>query len=115
MMQMRDWISGLFGIIIGAMGLLSIMNILPFELTRAVLLWIVVIAGAWLLYSAIIEITNSNVIGTVSLIVAIVAILISVLPIVGWITFGFLGDIFYKIVLVAVGAFLAIATFAMEL
>ena len=122
MMQMRDWISGLIGLIIGALGLLSIMGILPFDLSRNVLLWTAAIAALYLTINSIIEITNSNVVGTISLIVAVVALVISLLPVLNsigllgaWAEFKWLGDIIYKILLIAEGAFLMIATFAMEL
>ena len=122
MMQMRDWISGLIGLIVGALGLLSIMGILPFDLSRNVLIWIVAIAGLYLTINSIIEITNSNVMGTVSLIVAVIAVVVSLLPVLNslglfgaWAEFKWLSDIIYKILLIAEGIFLIIATFAMEL
>lgn len=122
MMQMRDWIIGAIGIVIGAIGLLSLIGFLPFELSKTALVWIAALAGFVLLYAAIIEITNSNVLGTVSLIVAGIALVISLLPALNsigflgsWASFSWLGEAFYKIVLVVEGIFLAISTFAMEL
>ena len=122
MMQMRDWISGLVGLIIGGIGLLSVMKILPFDLSRNVLLWTAAIAALYLTINSIIEITNSNVMGTLSLIVALAALIISILPLLNslglfgaWAEFKWIGDIIYKILLIAEGAFLIIATFAMEL
>lgn len=125
MMQARDWIVGAVpGVIIGAMGLLSLIGILPFELPRTVLLWIAAIGGLLLLYVSLIEITNSNVMGTVSIIIAGIALAVSVLPLFNsfgwswfgsWASFSWLGDIIYKFVLIVEGVFLAVATFAMEL
>ena len=122
MMQMRDWVIGLIGLIFGAIGLLSLLGFLPFELSRSTLLWIASIAGLILFYSSIVEITNSNVVGTVSIIVALVVVIISFLPLLNslgvfgsWAEFKWIGDIVYKIILVIEGAFLIIATFAMEL
>ena len=122
MMQMRDWVIGLIGVIIGAIGLLSLTGILPFELSKSVLVWISAIAGLILLYASIIEITNSNIMGTVSIIAAGIVLIISLLPAlngIGWLgswaEFGWLGEAIYKIILVIEGIFLAIATFAMEL
>ncbi len=122
MMQMRDWIIGVIGIIIGALGLLSLIGILPFELSKNALVWIAAVAGLILLYAAIIEITNSNVMGTISIIAAGVAIVVSLLPALNsigflgdWASFSWIGEAVYKVILVIEGIFLAIATFAMEL
>jgi len=122
MMQMRDWVIGAIGALVGAFGLLSLLGIMFSGISKPVLVWIAAIAGLILLYAAIIEITNSNVLGTVSIIVAALALIVSLLPALNsigflgaWAAFGWLGATFYKIVLVAEGAFLAVATFAMEL
>ena len=122
MMQMRDWIMGAIGLVIGSLGLLSLIKLLPFELSRSILIWIAALAGFILLYAAIIEITNSNIMGTVSLIVAGIALILSLLPALNslgwlgsWAGFSWIGEILYKLILVIEGAFLMIATFAMEL
>ena len=122
MMQMRDWIMGAIGLVIGALGLLSLIKLLPFELSRSILIWIAALAGFILLYAAIIEITNSNIMGTVSLIVAGIALILSLLPALNslgwlgsWAGFSWIGEILYKLILVIEGTFLMIATFAMEL
>ena len=122
MMQMRDWIIGAIGLVIGALGLLSLMGILFLGLSKTALVWITVIGALILAYAAIIEITNSNILGTVSLIAAGIALVISVLPALSsmgvlgaWASFGWLGEIVYKLVLIVEGVFLVIATFAMEL
>ena len=120
MMQARDWVIGLIGVVIGAIGVLSLMGI--FSLPRGVMLWIAAIGGFILLYASIVEITNSNIMGTVSIITAGIALAVSLLPVLNglgalgsWASFSWLGDIIYKIVLVIEGLFLAMATFAMEL
>ena len=122
MMQMRDWIIGLIGLIVGALGLLSLLKILPFGLSRGALVWIAAIAGIILAYAAIVEVTNSNIMGPISIIAAGVILIFALLPalnsmgILGsWAAFGWVGETAYKLVLVVEGAFLAIATFAMEL
>ena len=122
MMQMRDWMIGIIGIVIGAIGFLSLIKILPFGLSRGVLIWIAAIAGIILLYAAIVEITNSNIVGTVSIIAAGVALIFSLLPalnslgILGsWASFSWVGETIYELILVIEGVFLAMATFAMEL
>ncbi len=122
MMQMRDWIIGLIGVAFGALGLLSLIGYLPFELSRNALVWASTIAALILLYAAIIEITNSNVMGTVSIIVAGIALVVSLLPLLNsfgvlgtWASFGWMSDAFYKIALTIEGLFLLVATFAMEL
>lgn len=122
MMQMRDWIIGLIGLATGAVGLLSLLKILPFDLSRSILVWIAAISGFILLYASIVEITNSNVMGTISIIAAGITLIVSVLPLLNsfgwlgsWAEFKLLTESFYKIFLVIEGIFLMIATFAMEL
>ena len=122
MMQMRDWVIGVIGIVVGALGLLSLIKILPFDLPRGALIWIAAIAGIILLYASIIEITNSNIMGTVSIIAAGVVLIISLLPAlnnIGWLgdwaSLSWIGESVYKIILIIEGVFLAMATFAMEL
>ena len=123
MMQARDWVVGFgAGAIVGGIGLLSLMKFLPFEISKSVLVWIAAIGGLLLFYASIVEITNSNVMGTLSIIVAGIALAISVLPAlsgIGWLgswaSFAWIGDTVYKILLVIEGVFLVISTFAMEL
>ncbi|MEK6947480.1 MAG: hypothetical protein AABX32_07785 [Nanoarchaeota archaeon] len=122
MMQMRDWVIGIIGVIVGAIGLLSLLKILPFGLSRGALVWIAAIAGIILAYAAIVEVTNSNVLGPISIIAAGVILIISLLPALNnmgflgsWAAFGWVGETFYKLILVVEGALMAIATFAMEL
>jgi hypothetical protein len=122
MMQMRDWVIGIIGVIFGAIGLLSLIGILPFELSKNALVWAAAIAGIILLYAAIVEITNSNIMGTVSIIAAGIVLVASLLPAlnsIGWLgswaEFGWMGEAVYKVILIVEGVFLAIATFAMEL
>ena len=122
MMQMRDWVTGLIGVITGALGLLSLIGVLPFELSKTALVWIAAVAGIILLYASIIEITNSNIMGTVSIIAAGIVLVISLLPAlsgIGWLgswaEFGWIGETVYKVILAVEGILLAISTFAMEL
>ena len=123
MMQARDWIVGFgAGAIVGGIGLLSLIKFLPFEISRIILILIAAVGGLLLFYASIVEITNSNIMGTVSIIVAGIALIISILPAldsIGWLgswaSFSWIGDTFYKLLLVIEGIFLVIATFAMEL
>lgn len=123
MMQARDWIVGLVsGSIVGAIGVLSLFGYLPFDVSRNLLIWIAAIGGLLLFYASIVEITNSNIMGTVSIIVAGIVLVVSILPILNsfgwlgsWAEFKWLSDIVYKLLLVVEGVFLVIATFAMEL
>ena len=123
MMQARDWIVGFgAGAIIGAIGLLSLLGFLPFEISRSILIWIAAIGGLILLYASIVEITNSNIMGTVSIIVAGISLVISILPALNsvgflgsWASFEWVGGTVYKLLLIVEGIFLVIATFAMEL
>ena len=122
MMQARDWIVGFgAGAVVGGIGLLYLLTPFP-KISKTFLIGIAAVGGLLLLYASIVEITNSNVMGTISIIVAGIALVISVLPLlnsIGWLgswaSFEWLGDIVYEFVLIAEGAFLIISTFAMEL
>lgn len=117
MMQFRDWISGAVGIVVAAIGLLPMLGYAPFldNLSANALRWIVVIAGVYLLWNSIIEITNSNIIGWWSFGVAIVGVILGILPSLPWIGLELFSKNVYNIVLIVEGVLLMIATFAMEL
>ena len=124
MMQMCDWLSGAFGLVIFLLWLLPIIGKFDFlnSLPVSLLTWIVAGAGFWLAYSSIVEITNSNVVGWWSFGVAITVLVIGLFPLlhtfgVGpeWFAFKWLGRTVYNIIFIVEGFFLMIATFAMEL
>ena len=124
MMQMRDWISGLVGLIILLIGLLPMIGYFNSlnKLMPPLLSWIVAIAGFYLIINSLVEITNSNALGWVSLSVGGIAFLTGFFPLLhsfgigpAWFEFGWLNRTVYNIILVVEGVFLLIATFAMEL
>ena len=117
MMQMRDWISGLAGVVVGLLGLLPFIGYGSFlvGLSPNVLRWVVVVAGIYLVWNSIIEVTNSNIVGWWSFGVAAISLIIGLLPSIPWFHFGVFSSTFYNIILIIEGAFLMIATFAMEL
>ena len=124
MMQLRDWIAGGVGALIFFLGLLPMLGVLTFlnDLPATVLIWIVAIGALYLVYAAIVEITNSNVMGTATIIVAGVTFIIGLLPILhsfgigpAWFEFNWLNRTAYNIIFIIEGFFLMIATFAMEL
>ncbi len=117
MMQMRDWISGLVGMIALILGLSLFVGALSFlSIPSAnVLRWIVVIMGAYLLWNSIIEITNSNVLGWFSFGTSAICLLIGLLPTLPWFSIEPFSPVFYQVMLIIEGIFLMIATFAMEL
>ena len=124
MMQLRDWISGLVGLAIFLLGLMPMIGYFTFlnDLPATLLTWIVAIAGLWLAVDSIIEITNSNIVGWWSFGVAIVVLIIGLLPILhsfgigpAFFEFNWLSRTVYNIIFIIEGAFLMIATFAMEL
>lgn len=122
-MQLRDWISGVVGLVIFLLGFLPLMGLLKTNfLPATIFTWIVAIAGLYLLVDALIEITNSNVVGWVTFWIAVAAVLIGLLPIlhgfgIGPSFFGFkwISLTIYNIIFMIEGVFLMIATFAMEL
>ncbi|MBI2647608.1 hypothetical protein HYW99_03965 [Candidatus Woesearchaeota archaeon] len=124
MMQLRDWISGLVGLIIFLLGLLPMLGYFTFlnDLAPSLLTWIVAGAGFWLAYSSIVEITNSNVVGWWSFGVAITVLIIGLFPLLhsfgigpSWFEFNWLNRNAYNVIFIIEGVFLMIATFAMEL
>ena len=124
MMQSRDWISGFIGLIIFLLGLLPMIGKADFldNLPISLLTWIVAGAGFYLAINSVIEITNSNIVGWWSFIVAIAVLLIGLFPLLhgfgigpSWFEFNWLNRKAYNLIFVIEGFFLMIATFAMEL
>jgi len=130
MLTLKDWISFLVGALISLLGLLPILNRLNigpswFGLNfppAAVFSFIVAGAGFYLLIESVIEITNSNVVGWISFLVASAVLIIGLLPTLArfgigpsWFAFPWLSPLFYHIIFVVEGFFLMIAMFAMEM
>jgi hypothetical protein len=133
MMEPSDYISGLVGAVIFALGLLPLLNRFGIGpdwmglkfLPLTIMSWIIAVAALYLVVNSITELTNSNAIGWVSIIVAFVALCIGILPILGGFGIGpeffkleFLksfGTLLYNVVFIAEGLFLIIAMFAMEM
>ena len=124
MMQARDWISGLIGSVIFLLGLMPILGKFEFlnNLPVSLLTWIVAGAGLYLAVNSIIEITNSNIVGWWSFILAVAVLIIGLLPLLhgfgigpAWFEFKWLNRTAYDIIFILEGIFLMIATFAMEL
>lgn len=124
MMQTRDWISGIIGAIIFLLGLLPLLGKFEFlnNLPVSLLVWIVAGAGFYLIINSVIEITNSNIIGWWSFIIAISLLAVGLMPLLhtfgvgpDWFEFKWLSRAVYNVIFVIEGVFLMIATFAMEL
>jgi hypothetical protein len=128
MMQTRDWVSGVVGIILFLLGLFPFMHELggaawwSISLPVALMGWVVAIGGFYLIINSFIEITNSNIVGWISLCTAGIITVLGVLHVLGQmgIFSGFLAvqwipDIMFNILFMVLGIFLMIATVAMEL
>ena len=123
MMQMRDWISGITGAVLFLLGLAPLLGWLKTDfLPTTIITWIIAIAGLILLQDAIVEITNSNIIGWATLIVALLVLLIGILPILHslgigpeYFEFKWISRTIYNLIFIVEGVFLMIATFAREL
>ncbi len=121
MMQMKDWVSLLVGGVIFLMGFLPLwfkMHFLPVVLFS----YVASAAGFYLMIESVIEITNSNVIGWWSFIIAVIVLAIGVPPMLHsfnigpeWFNFKWIGETVYHIIFMIEGVFLMIACFAMEL
>ena len=130
MMQLRDWISGLVGLVVLSFGLLPILNgfgvgpeWFKLEILQVQIMgYIVVIADFYLIMNSVIEITNSNIIGWWSFLTASIITAIGLLNVLGQfeIVSGFLAmewitQAVFQVMFVVLGFFLMIATVAMEL
>ena len=124
MMQTRDWVSGIVGAIIFLLGLLPLLGKFDFlnSMPISLLTWIVAGAGLYLAMNSVIEITNSNIVGWWSFIIAVALLVIGLFPLLhtfgigpAWFEFKWLSVTAYHIIFVIEGFFLMIATFAMEL
>jgi hypothetical protein len=130
MMETKDYVSGLIGLVLiatGALPLLNAANVGPpwFALSFLPLqLFAYILAGAgfYLAINSIIEITNSNSIGWISFLFAVVVLAAGVLQVLsrfsigpGWFELSFISQLFYNILFVLEGILLMIAMFAMEL
>jgi hypothetical protein len=120
MMEAKDWISGLVGGVILCLGLFPLLNArgigpgwFAFSFPVKLLSWVVIIGGFYLVINSFIEITNSNVVGWLSFLVAAIISVLGVLQVLGKI--GWISGIVFNIIFIVVGFFLMIATFAMEM
>ena len=120
MMTLKDWISGLVGAIVFCLGLFPLLNSFGagpawfgLSLPVKLLSWVVVIAGFYLVIDSFIEITNSNVVGWLSFLIAAIVTTLGILQVLGKI--AWLGGNVFNVIFIIVGFFLMIATFAMEL
>lgn len=130
MMQTRDWVSGGVGLLIFLFGLFPLLHALGrgpswwtfTNIPLAVFAWGAAIGGFYLIINSLIEITNSNIVGWMSFIVAAVITVAGVLHILGnfgmvsgFLALGWIPSIAFNVIFVVLGLFLMIATFAMEL
>jgi len=120
MMEPKDWISGLVGLVILCLGLFPLLNKFgvgpgwfAFNLPVMLLSWVVVIGGFYLIINSFIEITNSNIVGWISFLIAAIITVLGVLQVLGKITW--ISGMVFNVIFVIIGLFLIIATFAMEM
>jgi hypothetical protein len=134
MMEAKDIISFIVGLLLFALGLLPLLagfGIGPawFDLFKflpvTVFSWIIAVGALYLVVDSVIEITNSSAIGFVSIIIAFICLAIGVLPILAsfgigpaFFSLSFLGAVgkyLYNIIFILEGVFLMIAMVAMEM
>lgn len=134
MMEAKDILSFIAGIVLFALGLLPLLSSLGIGpgwfdfwkfLPITIISWIVAVGALYLVIDSVIEITNSSSIGFVSIIVAFICLLIGVLPILHSFSIGpqffaldFLGafsNYLFNIAFMVEGLFLMIAMVAMEM
>ena len=130
MMEAKDIASMFVGAVITLVGLLPLLNrfgIGPswFDISQylsaTIVSWVLAVAALYLVFNSIIEITNSNGVGWVSIIIAFIVLALGVLPILQGFSIGpglfgiSLPAVVYNIAFIAEGLFLVVAGFAMEL
>lgn len=135
MMETKDWVSFFIGILVTAAGALPLLHswgVLSnpiFQLNflvPGVIKYLLAGLGLYLIINSIIEITNSNAIGWISGIVAVIVMAAGLLPLLAELgvlppvfSLGFLSgpsaSFIYNILFVVEGIFLMIAAFAMEM
>jgi len=133
MMEKKDWLSFFVGLVVAALGAIPLLEKYTFinwgvtqflvqNWFTAALPWIVAVVALYLIINSFIEITNSNVVGWISIIVAFVALAAGALPILDTylnlpFDVGFLSGtlLIYRIIFVIEGLFLMVAAFAMEM
>ena len=130
MMEVKDWISGLVGLIIFCLGLFPILHsfgtgpewFAMSSVSSGIFTWIAAVGGFYLIINSIIEITNSNIVGGVSFFTALAITGIGILKLfgdagklTGFLAMGWISPLIFQIIFLALGLFLMIATFAMEL
>ena len=129
MMQTRDWVSGLVGLILFLLGLFPLLSSFGkgpfwggFSLPLSLMGWVIAVGGFYLIINSFVEITNSNVIGWVSLCIALGITVLGVLHVLG--SAGVLGEflgvqwipsLMFNVIFMVLGLFLMVATVAMEL
>lgn len=132
MMEKKDWLSLLIGLIVflaGLFPLLRKLNVGPewFSLDRLgpianIFPYIVAGVGFYLMINSVIEITNSNSIGWISFLIAIIVLAMGMLQVLShfdigpsWFSLSFIKGTIYNVIFLVQGLFLMIAAFAMEL
>ena len=130
MMETKDFISFIVGLlltIMGAFPLLNKMGVGPewFALSKlpvSIFAYIVAGAGFYLLVNSVIEITNSNSVGWISFLIALVFLGVGLLQTLfafgigpSWFELDIITNTIYYVIFTIEGIFLMIACFAMEL
>lgn len=133
MMEGKDILSFIVGLLLFAMGLLPLLNKFGVGpdwfglnfLPTTVFGWLIAVGALYLVINSVIEITNSSAVGFFSIIVAFVCLIIGVLPLLhgfgigpDFFSMSFLGAFsayLYNIVFMVEGLFLMIAMVAMEM
>lgn len=132
MMEKKDWLSLFIGLIIFLAGLFPLLNKLNmgpswFSLEALgpignMLPYIVAGIGFYLMINSVIEITNSNSVGWISFLIAVIVLALGVLQVLSsfgigpsWFALSFIKGTIYNVIFLVQGIFLMIAAFAMEL
>ncbi|MFH1850309.1 MAG: hypothetical protein ABH879_09110 [archaeon] len=129
-METKDWISFLIGLVLTASGVLPLLNsfnigppifalsFMPVQIFA----YIAAGAGFYLMINSVIEISNSNAVGWISFLIALLILAAGALQVLNrfgigmdWFALSWLSHTIYYVLFILEGTFLMIACFAMEL
>ena len=122
MMQLRDWISGAFGIFLTLFALSQMLGWVNLSFLSTITIYLMAVAGIILFQDGIVEVANSNILGWPTLFAALVVLIVTVLPILkgfgigpSFFSFSWISSTLYNVIMIIEGIFLMISTFAREL
>ncbi len=128
MITASEWMSGFVGAMIFCAGLFPLLNKMgkgpewwDFQLPVALLAWIAMIGGFYLVINSVVELTNNNIMGWISGLLAVLITVTGVLSVLGkagkvtgFFAMEWIPATVYSVIFILLGLFLMISTIAMK-